>query len=101
VQGPNFRLGDNSVIPITLSTISDANRPKAGADAGKPKSVIGVTATGTFRVYAFFERMEACVMTTANNTDRELTEKELEDVAGGTPSIPIPPPRPLGLRHVD
>ena len=40
-------------------------------------------------------------MTTANNTNRELTEKELEEAAGGTPSIPIPPPRPLELRHVD
>jgi hypothetical protein len=39
------------------------------------------------------------VMNTANNTKRDnltdaLTEAELSKVAGGTPSIPIPPPRP-------
>ena len=38
-------------------------------------------------------------MNTANNTKRDnrtdgLTEAELAEVTGGTPSIPIPPPRP-------
>jgi hypothetical protein len=41
----------------------------------------------------------ARVMSTANDTKRDnrtdgLTEAELSKVAGGTPSIPIPPPRP-------
>jgi hypothetical protein len=38
-------------------------------------------------------------MSTANSTKRDnrtdaLTEAELSKVTGGTPSIPIPPPRP-------
>ena len=38
-------------------------------------------------------------MSTANNTKRDdrtdgLAEAELAEVTGGTPSIPIPPPRP-------
>ena len=39
-------------------------------------------------------------MTTANNAaatseqTRELTADELDQIAGGTPSIPIPPPAP-------
>jgi hypothetical protein len=38
-------------------------------------------------------------MSTANDTKHDsrtagLTEAELAKVAGGTPSIPIPPPRP-------
>jgi bacteriocin-like protein len=28
------------------------------------------------------------------STNRELTEDELNQIAGGTPSIPIPPPTP-------
>jgi hypothetical protein len=47
---------------------------------------------------SFSGRMEH-VMNTANNTKRDnrtdaLTEVELSKVTGGTPSIPIPPPRP-------
>lgn len=41
------------------------------------------------------------------STDRELTENELDQIAGAfgysqyaTPSIPIPPPVQLGLQHV-
>jgi len=35
-------------------------------------------------------------MTTTDNNARELTENELEEVAGGiSPSIPIPPPSHL------
>jgi len=41
----------------------------------------------------------ARVMNAANNAKRDnrtdgLTETELPNVTGGTPSIPIPPPRP-------
>jgi bacteriocin-like protein len=35
------------------------------------------------------------MMTTEYNNFRELTEQELQEVAGGTPSIPIPPPSHL------
>jgi hypothetical protein len=43
--------------------------------------------------------MEHSAMNTANNVKRDnptdgLTEAELSRVTGGTPSIPIPPPRP-------
>jgi bacteriocin-like protein len=38
--------------------------------------------------------------TTANNIGRELTEDELDQIAGGVvPSIPIPPPGQQGLQY--
>ena len=41
----------------------------------------------------FASLMEKIMSKTSNATrERELTEAELDQVAGGTPSIPIPPP---------
>ena len=39
--------------------------------------------------------MEKIMSKTSNaRKERELTEAELDQIAGGTPSIPIPPPTP-------
>ena len=50
----------------------------------------------------FASLMEKIMSKTSNATrERELTEAELDQVAGGTPSIPIPPPTSYAIGRLE
>jgi hypothetical protein len=80
------------------------------AAAQERKFVMAVTAARAVRVYEVcsFKRDGTCVMI-SNNIDvepsevDELTVDELSQIAGGTPSIPIPPPKPhvYAIGHIE
>ena len=46
--------------------------------------------------------MEKIMSKTSNaRKERELTEAELDQIAGGTPSIPIPPPTSYAIGRIE